>query len=592
MLTRLPEDLLSERVLPLLDTRELILCAAAAHKILPAFAPELHAAFLRRDWKAAGARALRELAPPEPTAEQARFWRRKLAEWAAVERDDIVVDLGLTGTRVGAASWGACRVVPTTEDERRAHRPSAKLVAKHGVLAPLPRPFDDAELVAARVARALAALGLGLDGASILLVAPSLASARTIAKVARALLSTVPPPRRVRVERAAVASLFEAAVARETAAAARGHRAAHDDEPTQTADRPDVESLRGVVIDVGASRTEAVPVVNGRVPEAVHEGTVNAASHTYAELRNGVGGDHVSSHLRSLIVARCRERAHAQETAAAETPANAAADAEADAAIARWKEELCYVRHLAVSKRAPVASEIAMVAAEGPPVRFEDGRFVACAKASDLDHERFMAPEVLFEPSPLLPPQRPQTAQRGSEATMAGLPQLACRAGARICHQRIVTVGNSGNAAGLAPVGPDGSPAAAAGPSVAPRGPALGALEALPEGMPQLVALCGGSTLFPGFERRLRRELLDATGVIRWSATLTVSVPSSRDAQRYAAWHGAARMCREEASRPRAARWLGCTAGASKSGAGVKSAGGADARVATTDEILMLWRHL
>ena len=235
-----------------------------------------------------------------------------------------------------------------------------------------------------------------------------------------------------------------------------------------------------------------------------------------------------------------------------------------------------------------------MVAAEGPAVRVVDGRFVACAKASDLDHERFMAPEVLFEPSPLLPPQRAVTAQRDAEVTMAGLPQLACRAGARICDQRIATVGRGGNSAGFAAVAPaDGSPAAATGPSVAPRGPALGALEALPEGMPQLVALCGGSTLFPGFERRLRRELLDATGVIRWSATLTVAVPSSRDAQRYAAWHGAARMCREEASRPRAVRWLGRTAASSEpNGAAVKLAGGADARVATTDEILMRWRHL
>ena len=93
MLTRLPEDLLSERVLPLLDTRELILCAAAAHKILPAFAPELHAAFLRRDWKAAGARAL-------------RIGRRQLASAVSLADADRLVRLF-----VGSVFFGGPKIL-------------------------------------------------------------------------------------------------------------------------------------------------------------------------------------------------------------------------------------------------------------------------------------------------------------------------------------------------------------------------------------------------------------------------------------------------------------------------------------------------
>ena len=73
----------------------------------------------------------------------------------------------------------------------------------------------------------------------------------------------------------------------------------------------------------------------------------------------------------------------------------------------------------------------------------------------------------------------------------------------------------------------------------------------------------------------------------------TTAIHSLRGSYTSAAWHGAARMCREEASRPRAVRWLGRTAASSEpNGAAVKLAGGADARVATTDEILMRWRHL
>ena len=47
----------------------------------------------------------------------------------------------------------------------------------------------------------------------------------------------------------------------------------------------DESMLDGVVLDVGATHAEAVPVVGGRVPAAVLEGGANSMLHGYSEVR-------------------------------------------------------------------------------------------------------------------------------------------------------------------------------------------------------------------------------------------------------------------------------------------------------------------
>ena len=177
-------------------------------------------------------------------------WPARYLVWRARTAGIVVVELGATGDRVGIA-WARAPAhvpVPTAIAADRAKRfenlksetPAAR------------RPREDAATVAQRVAAAVAAVGLGpIEGLSLCLVSPHLASETSRTRLLNALLSA--GAKRARVEDATLCAVAASGV------------------------RPPC-----VVLDVGATESVAVPVDrDGRVPEAVREGAHNIQTHAH-----------------------------------------------------------------------------------------------------------------------------------------------------------------------------------------------------------------------------------------------------------------------------------------------------------------------
>ena len=185
--------------------------------------------------------------------------------WRARTAGIVVVELGATGDRVGLA-WAAAPArlpVPTAIVADRAKRfEHLKSETPAGR-----RPREDAATVAQRVGTAVAAVGLGpIEGLSLCLVSPHLASETSRTRLVAALLSA--GAKRARVEDATLCAAAGACVAPPC-----------------------------VVLDVGATESVAVPVDrDGRVPNAVREGAHNIHSHAYTRLRH-VGFDGVAAAL-------------------------------------------------------------------------------------------------------------------------------------------------------------------------------------------------------------------------------------------------------------------------------------------------------
>ena len=199
-------------------------------------------------------------------AEDADDWNSaRYLVWRARTAGIVVVELGATGDRVGIA-WARAPAhvpVPTAIAADRAkrfeHLKSETPAAR--------RPREDAATVVQRVAAAVAAVGLGsIEGLSLCVVSPHLASERSRTRLLNALLSA--GAKRARVEDATLCAVAASGV------------------------RPPC-----VVLDVGATESVAVPVDrDGRVPEAVREGAHNIQAHLHTRLRH-VGFDGVAAAL-------------------------------------------------------------------------------------------------------------------------------------------------------------------------------------------------------------------------------------------------------------------------------------------------------
>jgi len=219
-------------------------------------------------------------------AEDTNEWNpARYLVWRARTAGIVVVELGATGDRVGLA-WARAPArlpVPPSIVSDRAKRfenlksetPAAR------------RPRQDAAAVVQRVAAAVAAVGLGsIEGLSLCLVSPHLASETSRTRLLNALLSA--GARRARIEDATLCAVAGADVAPPC-----------------------------VVLDVGATASVAVPVDrDGRVPDAVREGAHNIHSHAYTRLRH-VGFDGVVAALaRTAGIEHLKEAEQAVRTLA------------------------------------------------------------------------------------------------------------------------------------------------------------------------------------------------------------------------------------------------------------------------------------
>lgn len=184
--------------------------------------------------------------------------------WRARTTGIVVVELGATADRVGIA-WARApaRVpVPAAIAADRAKRFQALRFQTPAAR----RARDDAAAVVARVVGAVAAVGLGnIEGLSLCLVSPPLASESTIGQLLAALLSA--GATRARVDDATICAVAGAGA-----------------------------SLPCVVLDVGASESCAVPVDRDGVPVPVREGAHTVHSHVHTRLRY-IGFDGVAAAL-------------------------------------------------------------------------------------------------------------------------------------------------------------------------------------------------------------------------------------------------------------------------------------------------------